>query len=88
MHHYVGSLHAGFPVAMELNKHSYNAFVLNYRVGDYFPGEYKCDEDFIKAAHFIIEHAKELDVCRDDYLAGEESAGARITSILILVEIS
>ena len=48
--YYVGSLHAGFPVAMELNKHGYNAFVLNYRVGDYIPGEYKSNEDLIRAA--------------------------------------
>ena len=29
---YVGSLHEGFPLAMEINKHGYNAFVLKYRV--------------------------------------------------------
>lgn len=30
---YVGSLHEGFPLAMEINRMGYNAFVLNYRVG-------------------------------------------------------
>ena len=79
-YYYVGSLHTGFPVAMELNKHGYNAFVLNYRVGDYILGEYKCNEDLIRAAHFILEHAGELEVCPEDYAIGGESAGARITS--------
>ena len=65
---------------MELNKHGYNAFVLNYCVGDYIPGEYKCNEDLIKATNFIINHSKELEICPDDYAIGGESAGARITS--------
>ena len=30
---YVGSLHEGFPYAMELSKRGYSAFVLQYRVG-------------------------------------------------------
>ena len=79
-YYYVGSLHTGFPVAMALNRRGYNAFVLNYRVGDYIPGEKKCNEDLIRAAHFIIEHSEELGVCPDDYAIGGESAGARITS--------
>ena len=78
--YYVGSLHTGFPVAMELNKHGYNAFVLNYRVGEYIPGEWKSNQDLIRAAHFIREHSDELVVCPDDYAIGGESAGARITS--------
>lgn len=78
--YYVGSLHAGFPIAMELNKHGYNAFVLNYRVGEYISGEYKCNEDLIRATHFIINHANDLSVCPEDYSIGGESAGARMTS--------
>ena len=78
--YYVGSLHAGFPAAMELNKHGYNAFVLNYRVGEYIPGEYKSNEDLIRAVQFILEHSEELEVCPEDYAVGGESAGARITS--------
>ena len=42
--YYVGSLHEGFPLAMELNKSGYNAFVLKYRVGQ---GETVASRDLI-----------------------------------------
>lgn len=77
---YVGSPHAGFPPAMELNERGYNAFVLNYRVGEYTSSEWKSNEDLIRAVSFIREHADELGVCPEDYSVGGESAGARITS--------
>ena len=31
-YYYVGTLHEGIPVAQEINKYGYNAFVLKYRV--------------------------------------------------------
>jgi hypothetical protein len=30
---YVGSLHEGFPLALEISKKGYNAFVIRYRIG-------------------------------------------------------
>ena len=46
---YVGSLHEGFPYALELSKRGYNAFVLDYRVG----GEGMATEDLMAAISYI-----------------------------------
>jgi acetyl esterase/lipase len=74
---YVGSLHEGFPLAMEINKRGYNAFVLKYRVGQ---GEKISSLDLIAAVRFIEEHANELDVDPNNYSLWGGSAGARISS--------
>lgn len=74
---YVGSLHEGFPIAMELNKNGYNAFVLKYRVGQ---GETVASHDLIAAVHFIQSHAKELGVSLKNYSLWGGSAGARMCS--------
>lgn len=74
---YVGSLHEGFPLAMEINKSGYNAFVLKYRVGQ---GETVSSQDLKAAVEFILEHAGELEVLSDDYSLWGGSAGARISS--------
>jgi hypothetical protein len=42
---HVGSLHEGFPHALELSKKGYNAFVLKYRIGS----ELKATEDLAAA---------------------------------------
>lgn len=78
--YYVGSLHTGFPIAMEFNRHGYNAFVLNYRVGEWTDGEWMADEDLQRAVSFILDHAEELQVSPHDYAVGGESAGARMAS--------
>jgi acetyl esterase/lipase len=74
---YVGSLHEGFPIAMEINKRGYNAFVLKYRVGQ---GETVSSIDLIAAVNFIIDHSEELSVASGNYSLWGGSAGARISS--------
>lgn len=51
---YVGSLHEGFPLAVELSKRGYNAFVLKYRVGS----EVRATEDLAAAISFIFVRAE------------------------------
>jgi hypothetical protein len=74
---YVGSLHEGFPLAMEINKRGYNAFVLKYRVGQ---GETISSLDLKAAVEFILEHSEELEISPDNYSLWGGSAGARISS--------
>ena len=54
--YYVGTLHEGLPIAQEINKYGYNAFVLKYRVnggGEYpYDYEYKAAKDLIRAVSF------------------------------------
>jgi hypothetical protein len=50
---YVGSVHEGFPHAIQLSKKGYNAFVLQYRVG----GELIACEDLAAAISYIFKHA-------------------------------
>ena len=71
---YVGSLHEGFPLAFELRKKGYNAFVLKYRVGN---GS-KASEDLAAAISCIIENAESLQVSAKDYSLWGSSAGARM----------
>lgn len=73
---YVGSLHEGFPYALELSKRGYNAFVLDYRVG----GEGIATEDLIAAISYIVKNAEELEVSVDDYSVWGSSAGARMAA--------
>ncbi len=75
--YYVGSLHGGFPPAIELNRHGYNVFVLKYRVGQ---GETISSRDLIAAVHFILAHANELEVNSKGYSLWGGSAGARLSS--------
>lgn len=75
--YYVGSLHEGFPLALELNKRGFNAFVLKYRVGQW---ETVASHDLIAAVHFIQSHAEELAVAKDNYSLWGGSAGARMCS--------
>lgn len=78
--YYVGSLHEGFPLAMELNRNGYNAFVLKYRVGRGVSHEKQASEDLIAAVNYIRSHADELQVSPDDYSVWGGSAGARMCS--------
>ena len=73
---YVGSVHEGFPYAIELSKKGYNAFVLQYRVG----GERAACEDLAIAISYIFAHAKILEVSTDNYSVWGSSAGARMAA--------
>lgn len=73
---YVGSLHEGFPYALELNSRGYNAFVLNYRIG----GERIATEDLIAAISYIEKNAEEFKVATNDYSVWGSSAGARMAA--------
>lgn len=73
---YVGSVHEGFPHAIQLSKKGYNAFVLQYRVG----GEQRACEDLAAAISYIFEHAGPLGVSTKDYSVWGSSAGARMAA--------
>jgi predicted esterase len=73
---YVGSVHEGFPHAIQLNKKGYNAFVLQYRVG----GEQRACEDLAAAISYIFKHAESLGVSTKDYSLWGSSAGARMAA--------
>jgi len=77
---YVGSLHEGFPLAMELSKKGYNAFVLKYRVG----GELRATEDLAAAISYIFKKAEMFEVSVEDYSLWGSSAGARMVGNIAL----
>lgn len=72
---YVGSLHEGFPVAAEISRLGYNAFVLKYRTG---LRAKDVGNDLIAAVAFIRENAVSLGVDRENYSLWGGSAGARL----------
>lgn len=73
---YVGSIHEGFPQALELSRKGYNAFVLKYRVGSGL----HATEDLAAALSFVFENAMNLRVSTDDYSLWGGSAGARMVA--------
>lgn len=75
---YVGSIHEGFPHALELSEKGYNAFVIQYRTG----GERLACEDLAAAIAFIFENAGKLQVRTKDYSLWGSSAGARMAARL------
>jgi acetyl esterase/lipase len=75
---YVGSLHEGFPIAHELSKRSYNAFVIRYRIG----GERIACEDLAAAISYIFANAGTLNVDTQGYSLWGGSAGARMAARL------
>jgi acetyl esterase/lipase len=75
---YVGSLHEGFPLALEISKKGYNAFVIRYRIG----GERIACEDLAAAIAFIFNNAQTLQVDTRNYSLWGGSAGARIAARL------
>ena len=74
---YVGSVHEGFPYAVELSKHGFNAFVLRYRVGQ---GGTAATRDLAAAITTLVRHAPELGVSSKDYSLWGSSAGARMVA--------
>jgi acetyl esterase/lipase len=76
---YVGSLHEGFPHAMEINRKGYNAFVLAYRVGQ---GGTVATEDLARALSWIFRNAGRLGVDATGYSVWGSSAGARMAAAI------
>jgi acetyl esterase/lipase len=77
---YVGSLHEGFPLAMELSKKGYNAFVLKYRVGS----QLRATKDLAAAITYIFKKADTFEVGVEDYSLWGSSAGARMVGDIAL----
>jgi acetyl esterase/lipase len=75
---YVGSLHEGFPYALEISEKGYNAFVLKYRVGS----AQKATEDLAAAVSYIYKNANELSVRTGEYSLWGSSAGARMAAYI------
>jgi acetyl esterase/lipase len=74
---YVGSIHEGFPYAVEINKQGFNAFVLKYRAGQ---GERAATADLAAALTWIFRNAGSLGVPAADYSLWGSSAGARMAA--------
>lgn len=75
---HVGSIHEGFPYALELSLRGYNAFVIQYRVGG---AEVAC-EDLAAALTYIFRNAEALAVSPECYSLWGASAGARMAAYL------
>lgn len=76
---YVASVHEGFPYAVAINAHGYNAFVLKYRVGD---GGRSAMQDMAAAVSFIFRNADTLGVATAGYSLWGSSAGARMAAAI------
>ena len=76
---YVGSVHEGFPYAVEINKQGYNAFVLKYRAGH---GGGTATQDLAAAVTYIVDNAETLGVSPQDYSVWGSSAGARMAAAI------
>jgi acetyl esterase/lipase len=81
---YVGSLHEGFPLALEISKKGYNVFVIRYRIGS----EQKATEDLAAAISFIFRKKEILNVETKDYALWGGSAGARMVGNIALRSVS
>ena len=76
---YVGSVHEGFPYAVEISRQGYNAFVLKYRAGR---GGTAATEDLAAAVAWIFENAESLGVSTTHYSLWGSSAGARMAAAI------
>lgn len=74
---HVGSIHEGFPYALEISNRGYNAFVLKYRVGD---AGAPATKDLAATLAYIFKNAAALGVSTKDYSLWGSSAGARMTA--------
>jgi acetyl esterase/lipase len=81
---YVGSLHEGFPLALEISKKGYNAFVIRYRIGS---GQ-RATEDLAAAISYILRNAENLGVSTRNYSLWGGSAGARMVGNIALNGVS
>jgi len=75
---YVGSLHGGFPLALEISKKRYNAFGIRYRIG----GERVACEDLAAAIAYIFTNFLSLEVNKENYSLWGGSAGGRMAAKL------
>ena len=75
---YVGSIHEGFPLAIQLVERGYNAFVIQYRIG----GAKVAYEDLAAAISFVFANAENLEVGTENYSLWGGSAGARMAASL------
>jgi len=82
--YYVGSLHEGFPIALEISKKGYSAFVIRYRIGN----EQWATEDLAAAIAYIFRNAETLGVGTRDYSLWGGSAGARMAGNIALNGVS
>jgi acetyl esterase/lipase len=76
---YVGSVHEGFPYAVEISKRGFNAFVLRYRAGQ---GGRIATEDLAAAVTYIFRNAAVLGVSNANYSLWGSSAGARMAAAI------
>ena len=76
---YVGSLHEGFPLAVQMNKRGYNIFVIKYRVNGGV-----ATQDLAAALTYIFEHATTFEVDKKNYSLWGGSAGARMVGDIVL----
>lgn len=76
---YVGSVHEGFPYAVEISNKGFNAFVLRYRAGY---GSEVATQDLATAISFIFRHAEMLGVGIKDYSLWGSSAGGRMAAAI------
>lgn len=76
---YVGSVHEGFPYALDIAANGYNAFVIRYRAG--LGGE-TATRDMAAAISFILSNAGDLEVSADSYAVWGSSAGARMAAAI------
>lgn len=82
--HYVGSLHEGFPLALEISRKGYNAFVIRYRIGS----EQWATQDLAAAIAYIFRNAEVLNVSTKGYSLWGGSAGARMVGNIALNGVS
>lgn len=76
---YVGSIHEGFPYAEAMNRHGFNAFVLQYRISGW--GQ-SAMSDMAEGLHYILTHADDLGVNPSVYALMGSSAGARMAALM------
>ena len=76
---YVGSIHEGFPYAVEISERGYNAFVLRYRVGY---GEAVATADLAAAISCVFRNAGALGIGTQGYSLWGSSAGARMAAAI------
>ena len=76
---YVGSVHEGFPYAVEISNREYNAFVLRYRAGY---GGTVATEDLAAAVSYVFRNAETLGVGTNNYSLWGSSAGARMAAAI------
>lgn len=76
---HVGSVHEGFPYAVEISDRGYNAFVLKYRVGD---AGAPATKDLAAAIAYIFRNADSLAVSSKGYSLWGSSAGARMAAAI------